>query len=607
MDITKEGMLLKWTNYIYGWKKRYFVLHDGLLEYCKQKGNPLKGKISLSTMSVSKHPKKDLELIVDTGTHKISLKAANAKEAQEWFISLKQATSKEFSHSLSFPGGSIHRDSIEEKNISSDILAYKVGELWSVYAMMGESVDNIPLSIRSKCPDLEKAISLCNTFKLLASETLSLVESTKPNPSMRHSVEICDSVSRSIHQPQENPIKIIEECKSEESIQFEDARSHYSEEPHEDLNPHRKCLPYLRNPNQKYNIWRVVKDSVGKELSKIAVPVYFNEPISFLQRFCEDMTYNEVLLSACELDDPLLRLAYVSCFGVTSYASSHQRNMKPFNPLLGETYELIKDGFRILAEQVSHHPPISAMFCEHKKYTFSGSVDIKTSFKGTHLNIIPRGKYIVELLDKGDRYVWEKPHTNVHNIIFGKMYVDHFGKVEVVNENTGDRCVLNYHRKGWFEKINRDVTGTVTDKDGNARYEIFGQWNQSMYVRDILTKKETMVWQQIPYPESYDYNYFFTDFAINSNLPPENYPGLTRTDSRYRPDQRALENGDLKLAVSEKNRLEEKQRVARRVREEQGEEYMPKWFREENGLWVYNGGYWEARDENNFADLMDIF
>jgi len=44
--------------------------------------------------------------------------------------------------------------------------------------------------------------------------------------------------------------------------------------------------------------------------------------------------------------------------------------MKPFNPLLGETFEYEQDGFRLLLEQVSHHPPISALHCEHEKYVF---------------------------------------------------------------------------------------------------------------------------------------------------------------------------------------------------------------------------------------------
>ena len=83
MNILHEGPLLKWTNYLYGWKKRYFVLRDGFLEYYKKKGGDIKGKISLSTLEVKKHLKKDSELIIYTGINTMNLKAENPREAQE--------------------------------------------------------------------------------------------------------------------------------------------------------------------------------------------------------------------------------------------------------------------------------------------------------------------------------------------------------------------------------------------------------------------------------------------------------------------------------------------------------------------------------------------
>ena len=176
MNIVQEGILLKWTNYLYGWKKRYFVLHDGVLEYCKEKGNELKGKISLYTLDVKKHPKEDSRLIINTGTNTIHLKAQNPKEAQEWFLALKRTKAKDFNHSQSI-SNSGRKDSFEEKEPITKSLTTKVGELWTTYALISESIDSVPYEIRIKCPDLEKLLSLCNTFKMLASESLSLIES----------------------------------------------------------------------------------------------------------------------------------------------------------------------------------------------------------------------------------------------------------------------------------------------------------------------------------------------------------------------------------------------------------------------------------------------
>jgi hypothetical protein len=45
---------------------------------------------------------------------------------------------------------------------------------------------------------------------------------------------------------------------------------------------YRTILPALKPPDQKISIWKVIKDAVGKDLSKFCVPVYFNEPISMV-------------------------------------------------------------------------------------------------------------------------------------------------------------------------------------------------------------------------------------------------------------------------------------------------------------------------------------
>lgn len=85
--------------------------------------------------------------------------------------------------------------------------------------------------------------------------------------------------------------------------------------------------------------------------------VNFSEPLSFLQRLTEDFEYSDCLdNAAANDDDAYLQLAYVAAFTVSSYANTTLRTGKPFNPLLGETYEcdrLDDLGWRSFAEQVS--------------------------------------------------------------------------------------------------------------------------------------------------------------------------------------------------------------------------------------------------------------
>lgn len=60
------------------------------------------------------------------------------------------------------------------------------------------------------------------------------------------------------------------------------------------------------------SIWSVLKHSIGKELSKITMPVGFNEPLTFLQRMTEYMEYARLLRMASEQDDAVERMKYVA-------------------------------------------------------------------------------------------------------------------------------------------------------------------------------------------------------------------------------------------------------------------------------------------------------
>mmetsp|Transcript_15396 Transcript_15396/g.10783 ORF Transcript_15396/g.10783 Transcript_15396/m.10783 type:complete len:117 (+) Transcript_15396:257-607(+) len=41
-------------------------------------------------------------------------------------------------------------------------------------------------------------------------------------------------------------------------------------------------LPWLKDPNMKISIWSIIKDSIGKDISRITVPVFFNDPTNIL-------------------------------------------------------------------------------------------------------------------------------------------------------------------------------------------------------------------------------------------------------------------------------------------------------------------------------------
>lgn len=113
-------------------------------------------------------------------------------------------------------------------------------------------------------------------------------------------------------------------------------------------------------------------------MTKMTLPVSFNEPTSLLQRIAEDMEYSDLLDIAADRTDSSERLLYVACFAASEYASTIGRVAKPFNPLLGETFEYVRPdkSYRFIIEQVSHHPPIGAVCAESPRWDYFVSMGL---------------------------------------------------------------------------------------------------------------------------------------------------------------------------------------------------------------------------------------
>ena len=95
----------------------------------------------------------------------------------------------------------------------------------------------------------------------------------------------------------------------------------------------------LPRPNASVNLWGIMKNCIGKDLSKIPLPVNFSEPLSMLQRVTEELEYSELLDAAAQCTDQWEQMAYIAAFTVSSYSTTSNRTNKPFNPLLGKLKE----------------------------------------------------------------------------------------------------------------------------------------------------------------------------------------------------------------------------------------------------------------------------
>lgn len=73
-------------------------------------------------------------------------------------------------------------------------------------------------------------------------------------------------------------------------------------------NGRRTCLPAPCPDTSNINLWNILRNNIGKDLSKVSMPVELNEPLNTLQRMCEELEYTELLDKAADTEDPFERM-----------------------------------------------------------------------------------------------------------------------------------------------------------------------------------------------------------------------------------------------------------------------------------------------------------
>uniref|UniRef100_A0A3B4BW15 Oxysterol-binding protein n=1 Tax=Pygocentrus nattereri TaxID=42514 RepID=A0A3B4BW15_PYGNA len=678
---THRGWLLKWTNYLKGYQRRWFVLSNGLLSYYRtqaEMAHTCRGTISLATVHIEVGD--TCHLVLTSGGRNYHLKASSEVECQRWVSALQQAKANatQMMHQSDDSGDEVTVAQPDRALTSGALktLISKLDDLSTCNDLIGKHGAALQRSLSEledlRCPSdgndklktvNERAtlfritsnamINACRDFVDLAEgHSRRWQRALQYEREQRHHLEETieqlakqhNNLERAWREAPKDQFCSILFCSKPFYISslfhlcFQDTSGSYALQ---QRRGRRSRIP--DKPNYSLNLWSIMKNCIGKELSKIPMPVNFNEPLSMLQRLTEDLEYSELLDRAARCVCTLEQMCLVAAFSVSSYSTTVHRIGKPFNPLLGETYELDRleeSGYRSICEQVSHHPPAAAHHVMSQRgWTLWQEITIDSKFRGKYISIMPLGHIHLLFHSSGNHYVWSKVTSTVHNIIVGKLWIDHSGDIEIVNRRTKDTCHLKFSPYSYFSRdVPRKVTGVVADSDGLAHYILSGSWDDKMESAKIVessrgcvgseVKQKTvyqtlppkLLWKKYPLPENAENMHYFSSLALTLNEPEE---GVAPTDSRLRPDQRLMEAGLWDEANVHKQRLEERQRLERKRREaqtnialEEGREvemYQPLWFEKRldsetrESSYVYRGGYWEAKEKQDWSQCPSIF
>lgn len=373
---------------------------------------------------------------------------------------------------------------------------------------------------------------------------------------------------------------------------------------------------------ERDSYWKMMQNYIGADVtSMVTLPVIIFEPMTMLQKMAELMEYCHLLDQADQCEDPYLRLVYAASWAISVYYA-YQRTWKPFNPILGETYEMVNhNGITFLSEQVSHHPPMSAGHCENEHFTYDVTSKLKTKFLGNSCDVYPVGRTRVTLKRDGVVLDLVPPPTKVNNLIFGRTWVDSPGEMILTNLTTGDKVVLYFQPCGWFGAGRFEVDGYVYDANEEPKILMTGKWSESMSYQPCDAEGEPLpgtelkeVWRVADAPPNDKFQYTYFAHKINSfDTAPRK---LLASDSRLRPDRYALEKGDMSKAGAEKSSLEERQRAEKRTREAKGDNFMPRWFDMteevattpwgELEIYQFNGKYLQHRTDTDSSDNIEL-
>ena len=354
---------------------------------------------------------------------------------------------------------------------------------------------------------------------------------------------------------------------------------------------------------------------------RVPAPVYFNEPISMCQKECEKFYYLDLLTKASNEKNKSLQLGYISAFIIGELFLYLGRNLKPFNPIIGETFEYFdnKKKFRYYSEQICHNPQITAFIGETTDFALYGDTENSTSFKILKGAIELDFKKKIHLILKNcnnAHFIYNRPTIIVKGFIKPPLHNDYYGTTVIENINDKEnKCEIKFYEESWTNNVIGLFEGKILNND-EIIYLIKGNWNNCIYLTDPEgnNKIELLnINQEQSYLKNSVDSYELPEYSCNLNVINEKLENnLPQNDSRFRKDIRFLEEGNIKEAQIYKEKYEEKQRKEINCPEHKilfFEEFYDEDINEK--YYVPNGKYWTMKKEdtiksNQNSEIFDV-
>ncbi|XP_041134243.1 oxysterol-binding protein-related protein 9-like isoform X6 [Polyodon spathula] len=341
---------------------------------------------------------------------------------------------------------------------------------------------------------------------------------------------------------------------------------------------------------------------LGMDLTKVVLPTFILERRSLLEMYADFFAHPDLFVSIADQTDPRDRMVQVLKWYLSAFHAGRKGSVakKPYNPILGEIFQCYwdlpsdseenaepvsegpapwcsKNDVSFVAEQVSHHPPISAFYaeCYSKKIQFNAHIWTKSKFLGMSIGVHNIGQGCVSCLEYDEHYILTFPNGYGRSILT-VPWVELGGECTISCSQTGYSASVSFHTKPFYGGKKHRITAEIfPPNDKKAFCSIEGEWNGVMYAKwasgesnvFVDTKKISTIKKKVRKLEDqleYESRSLWKDVTVNLKL-------------RH-----------IDAATEAKHSLEEKQRAEARERKEKDMQWETRLFHEDGECWVYD-------------------
>uniref|UniRef100_I3K6Z8 Oxysterol-binding protein n=1 Tax=Oreochromis niloticus TaxID=8128 RepID=I3K6Z8_ORENI len=348
---------------------------------------------------------------------------------------------------------------------------------------------------------------------------------------------------------------------------------------------------------------------LGMDLTRVVLPTFILEKRSLLEMYADFMSHPDLFVTITDGSSPEDRMVRFVEYYLTSFHEGRKGAIakKPYNPIIGETFHCSwkvpkrpdasnepsqgssdptassQDSYqvRFVAEQVSHHPPVSGFYaeCQERRMCVNTHVWTKSKFMGMSIGVSMVGEGCLYLLEHDEEYTFTLPCAYARSILT-VPWVELGGKVTINCAKSGYSAVITFQTKPFYGGKLHKVTAEVKHNSTNAVVcRVQGEWNGVLEFS--FTNGETRMVDVTRLP------------VTKKHVRPIEKQGPTESRRLWQHVTEALRQKDIEKATEHKRVLEERQRTEERHRVETETPWRTRYFDREGEGWVYHKPLWK--------------